>query len=115
MDYVLEFAPPMLNIRGRFNTFRLGIKWGTRLKAGDAVYLLDKPHSILICKAEVERVISGKLGDMAKEHAFRNHNQLGLDNDSAPERLIEGMKKRYGPQCVSENKRCVVIYLREIK
>ena len=110
--YVLDFSPPMNNLQGCFNTIRLGIKWASRLNPGDTVLLIDKPHSILIGPAIVESVVLGKLGEVASLHASRNHNQKGLDIEGAPQRLIENMKKRYGPMLINENKRCTVIYLR---
>ena len=115
MTYVLEFAPPMNNIEGRFNTVRLGTKWGKTLVPGDVVYLLDKPHSMLIGRAKVERVLIGKLGEMATAHAAHNHNQVGLDPEGAPLRLITNMIKRYGPHRCDENKRVTVIYLKRLK
>lgn len=110
--HVIEFAPPMLGLEGNFNTFRLGGTWAKRLTTGDKVLLMNKPQAAIFATAVVERVLVGKLCDLAPEHAAMNHNQKGIDVAEAPERLISAMKKRYGPHRCSDNSRCSVIYLR---
>ena len=110
--YVLEFAPPMENINGHFNTVRLGGAWAKRLATGDSVLLIAKFQTI--GQALVEHVEIGKLSEMAKLHAAQNHNQKSLDPGGAPERLVAAMIKRYGPHKVSHNSLCTVIYLRLI-
>ena len=110
--YVIEFAPPMTGFEGRFNTVRLGGTWGRRVKGGDRVLLLDKRVSAVFGTAEVEQVVVGRLNELAPAHAEHNHNQKGLDAQGAPERLVAGMKKRYGPQKVRDNSLVTFVYLR---
>lgn len=115
MCYVIEFAPPMSGFEGSFNTFRLGLKWSRVLKPGDKVLLVDKKQSMVFAVAQVEGVHTGKLSEMAQEHAARNHNQKGLDSLEAPSRLTVNMIKRYGPHKCSENSKVTVIDLRRTK
>lgn len=110
--FVLEFSPPLAGIEGRFNTMRLGLKWSKSLTVGERVLLVDKRKSKVMASAVVEDLQVGKLGEMAKLHAVRNHNQKGLDPLNAPQRLVVNMIKRYGPMMCDENKRVTVIYLR---
>ena len=113
--YVIEFAPPILNIENDFNTVRLGVKWGRLLNPGDEVLLINKPKSEVMCRAVVRKVTVGKLKDLAPIHAAQNHNQKGLDPAGAPERMIAGMIKRYGPHKCDLDKRITVIDLRKLE
>lgn len=113
--YVIDFAPPILNIDNDFNTVRLGVKWSRILKPGDIVLLVNKPKSEVMCKAVVRRISVGKLKDLAPIHAVHNHNQKGLDPSCAPERLIAGMIKRYGPHKCDVDKKITVIDLRKLE
>lgn len=114
MTYVIDFAPPMTGLEGSFNTVRLGGTWAKRLSGGERVLLVDKPHSLVIGIAVVEQVVVGKLNEIAPMHAAHNHNQKSLGSEGATERLIAGMKKRYGPHKVLDHSRVTFIYLRVI-
>lgn len=107
--HIIEFAPPMRNINGRFNTFRLGMRYNKLLKPQDKVLLIDRSKLSVMGEAIVEAVHMGKLSEMAKLYAHENHNQIG--EKYAPDLLIEAMIKRYGPHMVSVDKRVTVIYL----
>lgn len=107
--HIIEFAPPMQNILGRFNTFRLGLRYSRLLKPRDIVLLIDKQKLVTIGEAMVNEIYVGSLRDMANLYAHENHNQLGEDNPS--ELLIQAMIKRYGPQMVTLDKKVTVIYL----
>lgn len=107
--HIIEFAPPMFNISGRFNTFRLGMRYSKILKVNDTVALIDRSKLFLMGYAKVEAIHLGKLADMALEHAAMNHNQMGKVD--APDLLIEAMIKRYGPHMVSIDKKVTVLYL----
>lgn len=110
--YVIEFAPPMLNLDEEFNTFRLGGAWAKRIKPGDRVGLLDKKQMLLIGYAIIAGVHRGRLSELSALHACRNHNQKHLPCDGAGERLTAAMVKRYGPHRCGENSIVTVIELR---
>lgn len=107
--HIIEFSPPMYGIEGKFNTFRLGLRYSKLLKKDDKVILINKSKLEVIGYALVCDVLVGKLGDMANQHAHKNHNQF--DKELACELLIAAMIKRYGPQMVSTDKKVTVIYL----
>lgn len=107
--HIIEFAPPMKNIDGRFNTFRLGLRYSKLLKPQDKVLLINRAKLEVMGEAIVESVYVGKLAEMAKLYAHENHNQMG--EVYATDLLIEAMIKRYGPHMVSVDKRVTVIYL----
>ena len=109
--HIIEFSPPMLNLVGTFNTFRLGLRYSKLLKESDTVCLIDKKNLCVIGQAVVENIFKGRLDDMAMLYAHDNHNQLGLDVETAAERLMTAMLRRYGPQIVNESKIVTVIYL----
>ena len=72
--------------------------------------LIDKSKMIAFAYARVDRVIVGGLKEMAEQYAVDNHNQKEVP-DGAPERLMENMKKRYGPHLINDTKKVTVIYL----
>jgi len=118
LGYALDFTPPMEGLDKEFwNTFRLGKIWHTRLKEGDSVFLLNKNKAQLFGMALVVQMNIGRLDDMAKQFAFKNHNQLGVKparRSAAAERLMENMTKRYGPHIVHPGKLTTVITLQRI-
>ena len=99
----------MQGIDGRFNTFRLGLRYSKILKLNDKVMLIDRAKLEVIGEALVCGIFVGKLDEMAKLYAHDNHNQKG--NEYAPDLLIEAMMKRYGPHMVSVDKKVTVVYL----
>lgn len=111
----IEFAPPMYGFDNEFNTIRVGAKWAKLLSVGERVFLLDKKQSAVFGSAEVVQVLTGKLSEAAHEHGARNHNQLHLPADGAGLRVIEALKRRYGPMIATDNKTVTVIYLRRIE
>lgn len=113
--YVIEFAPPISGIDGKFNTFRIGLKWSKLLKAGDKVYLLNKKESAVIGIAAIEEVLTGELRELANRHAAHNHNQKLLDYEGAADRLIANLTRLYGPQIITETKKTTVLYMRRIE
>lgn len=112
MKYVLEFAPPAQGLEGNFNTFRLGRAWSKKLNKGDVALLIKKPELFVLAEARVTKVLVGRLREMATLYAHENHNQRLGDREGAAERLIESMKRRYGPHMVDDNRFVTVIYLR---
>lgn len=112
--YIIEFSPPMENLEGAFNTVRMGLKLSKVLSVGDHVLLIDKPKGFAFGQAEVTAIHVGTLQDMATLHAGQNHNQKHLPPESAAERLIANMQKRYGPQIAKLDKKVTVIYLRRL-
>ncbi len=112
---IIEFMPPMNGMDGEFNTFRLGVAWSKRVESGNAVLLMDKKQYELMGCAEVTAVHVGKLSDMSALHARHNHNQLGLDQDGAGERLIANMIRRYGPHKCSTGTNVTVIYMKRLE
>lgn len=115
MLHVIDFSPPMLNLDGEFNTFRLGGAWAKRVQPGDKVGLLDKKQMRLVGFATVTGVHRGKLNELSPLHGCRNHNQKHLPSDGAGERVIAAMVKRYGPHKCRDNSLVTVIELKEIK
>jgi hypothetical protein len=116
--HVIEFAPPAEGLDGvlPFNTFRLGRVWASRLRTGDNVFLMDKPHMKVFGLAVVGRLFTGKLRELAEVHAHLNHNQIAdPDAEGAAERLIANMMKRYGPHICHDNKLTTCIYLRRVQ
>jgi hypothetical protein len=111
--YALEFYPPMEGLDGTFSTFRLGRKWVQKLRQGDEVMLFDKKQSAIIGRARVVNLYSGKLLDMAFEHAGTNHNQKAFPGDDAEkaERLLANMTRRFGPKALEGKRIATVIYL----
>ena len=109
--HIIEFSPPMLNLNGTFNTFRLGLRYSKLLKESDTVLLIDRKNLCVIGHAVIENIMIGSLKDMADLYAHDNHNQRELDEVGASERLMTAMLKRYGPQMVNEAKATTVIYL----
>lgn len=109
--HIIEFSPPIMGISGTFNTFRLGIRYSKILKVNDTVCLIDKQKLAIMGYAQVKEVLVGRLDDMAKLHASKNHNQVLNEPMFAPDLLIEAMMKRYGPHMVSLDKKVTVIYL----
>ncbi|MEZ2310846.1 hypothetical protein AB6809_29800 [Paraburkholderia sp. RCC_158] len=117
-QYVIEFAPPAEGLDGvlPFNTFRIGKVWAGRLKEGDEVLLMWSKKMQVFGRATVGAIHTGKLRELAEQHAAFNHNQSGHpDVDGAPDRLIANMQKRYGPHIAHDNKLTTVIYLRRLE
>lgn len=113
--YIIDFTPPMENLDGAFNTFRLGGKWAKVLEPGARVILADGKESRAIGLAEVISVVKGKLCEVAAEHACYNHNQRGKGKREAADALMENMRRRYGPHIAQDNKLTTVIYLRRLE
>jgi hypothetical protein len=110
--YAIDFTPPMSGFKGKFNTFRIGRVWSKRLKVGDEVLLLDKKQCLIFGRAVVTGLKTGALAELAEQCAYLNHNQKGQARDGAPERLMESLRKRYGPHIIHEGKLTTVIDLR---
>jgi hypothetical protein len=113
--YILEFTPPVDNVDGRFNTFRLGMRWKRDLKHGDHVLLADSKRKFAFGEAIVEGVEMGKMQPMARLHACHNHNYKGMTSEEAAERIIASMQKRYGPHIATPNRMVTVITLVRIR
>lgn len=112
MTFVIGFSPPMMGFSGSFNTIRLGGAWAKRVSGGERILLMDIKNSAIFGSAVVEKVVVGKLNEVAIYHAANNHNQKDLDAGGAPERLIAGFKKRYGPAKCSDTSKVTIIYMR---
>lgn len=114
MTYFLSFSPPAEGFVGRFNTIRVSHKWAKRLAGGEKILLVNSKDEVVIGWAIVEQVIKGKLGELSKEHAQFNHNQIGAGApEFAPERLMNNLKKR--SYFTNENSNATVIYMRMIE
>lgn len=111
---VIDFVPPVEGIEGDFNTFRLGLFYAKRLTPGEVVHLLDSKEKMLIGKATVLGTDIGTLGEMLAAHAQRNHAMILGDGLTASERLMDLMRKLYGPHIASFSRKTTVIHLRRI-
>jgi hypothetical protein len=110
--YVIEFEPPVDNVVGNFNTFRIGLKWSKTLKPYEHVLLMDTKKKFVFGKAVVMEIMTGKLNEMAKLYAHQNHNQKHvLPPESPADRLIANMQKRYGPHIATLEKQTTVLFL----
>lgn len=115
--YALNFTPPMEGLDAeRFATFRLGRKWMKRVRCGEGVLLLDGKSMRIFDERIVSSMEVGPLKQMALAHGTWSHNQLvrGEKRKStrvAAARLMENMRKRYGPHIATDNRLCTVIYL----
>jgi hypothetical protein len=117
-QHVIDFAPPAEGLDGvsTFNTFRIGRVWAGRLKPGDEVFLMWAKQMQVFGRAVVGEVLTGKLRELATQHARFNHNQTGNpDTAGAADRLIENMTRRYGPHIVHDNKLTTVVYMKRIE
>lgn len=112
--YVIDFAPPMENLHGEFNTIRLGGFFGKNLTVGAGVLLVDTKTHTLIGTATVTALHLGKLRDLAPEHAQHNHNRKGEPADLAAQNLMAAMTKRYGPHKCKDSSLVSVVYLRTV-
>jgi hypothetical protein len=115
---IIDFAPPAEGLDGVFvfNTFRVGRTWASKVKTDDEVLLMWAKKLRVFGRAVVGEVHTGKLRELAEQHARFNHNQTGNpDTAGAADRLIANMMKRYGPHIVHENKLCTVIYMKRIE
>jgi len=113
--YALDFSPPLIGFTGNFNTFRLGVAWTKRVKAGDRVLMVNTARSLVIARARITDVDSGSLRDMAIKHGSQNHNHSEFSPDIAAQRITQSMIKRYGPHKCSEDSKVTVIYLEIIE
>lgn len=94
-----------------FNTVRLGGRLGSVLTPGCRVVLVERPKSIVLGCAVIQYTKVGTLREIADRYAHLNHNQKGKDREGAPDRLIAGMIKRYGPHKCGENSKVSMILL----
>ena len=107
---VLNFIPPLENLSGKFNTFRLGIGHFQRLDLGDSVALYDSKVGRVFDAGEVCGLYGGKLTDMLKTHAKNNHSQIG--NTLNPvQSLRKVIDRLYGPTIATDNSMVSVIYI----
>lgn len=113
--YALDFAPPLMGLDGQFNTFRLGVAWTRRVQENDTLLLINRARSLVIGRARIHSIDSGKLSDMASKHAMFNHNHKGYSQTVAAERLVTSMIKRYGPQKCNEDSKVTVLYMEIIE
>lgn len=111
----IGFIPPVEGVEAHFNTFRLGGTLAKALSVGQEVFLLNEKTKVVFGRAEVVSVHLGRLRDMCREHAHRNHRELLNDQEGAEERLFAYIYKLFGPRIVDDNKRCTVVYLKRME
>lgn len=112
---VIGFIPPVVGTEEEFNTFRLGTTYAKTLSPGDEVLLLNEKAKIVFGRARVERIETGGLGEMCLLHAHKNHTELGKDPNFAPLRLMETLRRIYGPHIATLTKKTTVIYCRRLE
>lgn len=99
---------------GDFNTIRPSLAWMKRVKVGDVVLLIDKRDSKAFARAKVTALYMGPLAELAQHHAHMNHNQKAQPFEGAADRLMENMRRRYGPRIICEGRKATVIYLKRM-
>lgn len=117
--YYLEFDDRSGTDRQRFATFRLHHAWAKRLRKGRVVYLCDTKTRQVYGKAKVLEVHAGKAEAILFDHAVLSH--LEDEGYVSPEstfvrnvcasRRLRSMRKRYGPNRVSETSNLTAIIL----
>lgn len=114
---IIGFVPPLGTITGRFNTFRLGFAWPTRVTIGSVVALKNNRANELFGSAVVMSVDSGTIEKMAAIHARDNHLLIGqkLNAMDASEKLQEVLRKCYGKLFYDSAKGATVIYLERVE
>ena len=112
---VVGFIPPILGVDGEFNTFRLGGFYAKHLLPGQTVYLLNEREKIVFGSAVVESIEVGKLDEMCKLYAHRNHTELLNDEEGAPERLMKTMLKIYGPHIALPGKKTTILNMKRLE
>lgn len=111
--YAIDFIPPIIGIKGEFNTFRLGLFFAKRLKVDDIVYLMNVKEKLVFGRAVVTGIVVGPLEDMVRKHAKQNHAMLSNPGDREVD-LLALLTKFYGPHIATPNKKTTVVYLRRI-
>ena len=107
---VFGFIPPLNNLVGRFNTFRMGESASSRLDVGDSVALFDTKAKKVFGVGEVTGLFSGQFDRMLLQHAKNNHTQIG--NTTNPvDSLSKIVKRMYGPHIVNDKAIVSVIYI----
>lgn len=111
---VIDFSPPAHNLNAPlFKTFRLGVAYSKRLRPDQRVYLLARKNMQIVGAACVMAVEVGDFLEMTYKHAFLAHNWLG--HPDPIEALRESMRKRYGPNKISDDSLVTVITLEVTK
>jgi hypothetical protein len=115
--HYLTFRPPLVGFEDEFNTIRLGKKWATRLDLGQYVLLVDARDEIAFGLAVVQYLEVGKLAFICDHYGDRNHTQIGFEVAQcgiAGARVLEVIRKMYGPHIALPTKTATVIGLRRI-
>ena len=113
--HVIGFIHPVVGAESDFNTFRLGGFYAKCLLPGETIYLLSEREKIIFGSARVESIDVGRLDDMCRLHAHRNHTELANDPNGAPKRLYQTLSKIYGPHIVLPTKKATVIFLKRLE
>lgn len=116
LQYIIDFAPPMIGLENEFNTIRLGLTLSKKLNVGDKVYIVDNKLKAVIGEAEVTGVFTGSLEELCNAHASKNHTLLDgtKDSNSHPQELMRTVQKLYGPHIAMPNKKATVVYLKRL-
>lgn len=112
---VIGFIPPIVGLEGQFNTFRVGGFYQKNLSPGETVLLLNEKEKMVFGRAVVESIDYGPLGEMLLIHAHKNHTEIGNDPTDAPQRLMETIRKIYGPHIATLTKKTTVIYCKRLE
>jgi len=108
---ILTFESPA-GLAVPFNTFRRGPGSYNRLKPGQRVALWLKDDRRAKRFGKVTETYLGRLDDMLRDHAARNHLMLGSPPDDAPRLLGLELLQLYGRNYASIEKPFSVVYVR---
>lgn len=97
-------------LEARFNTFRLGFAWSTRVKPGQSIGLLNR-EGVKFGEAVVEAVHRGDKDEMLAEHAAFNHLLIASPHEKPAQELKRLIRNLYGPNYLANADGFTVIYL----
>lgn len=93
------------------NTVRVGMAWTQRLQVDQIVALYNSKNKEIFGHARVLHAEHGPIADMLKKHAHANHIMLDTPRQEAAVKLLNWMRKNYGPRIIHEKTRITAVYI----
>lgn len=94
-----------------FNTIRIGLAWPKRLRAGDELCLVNTKDNVVARRMLVERMCTGILDEVIRDHSRSNHAILATRPDDPIKEMHRIMRNSYGSNFASPNRKATAIYL----